>query len=95
MVLICIYPPLNNVFVGYVLGAGSMGGKGCVVITWRESKSVIKDLIGGDGLTSIPLRAPASNTYQLYVRPVVDADKKNIYSVQRSDVEKISSCGSE
>lgn len=95
MALICICPPLNNLFVGYVLGVGSMGGKGCVVITWREGKSVINELVGDVGLTSIPLRAPASNTYQLYVRPVVDNDKKHIYFVQRSDVEKISSCGSE
>lgn len=91
--LVCIYPPLNGVFVGYVLGAGSLGGKGCVILTWREGSKIINELQRrGVGPDSVELRIPASTTYYYYARVVAKGESSEIYSIQRSDVAKLSAC---
>ncbi|MCW2293232.1 hypothetical protein M2262_003282 [Pseudomonas sp. BIGb0408] len=91
MVVISVYSPINNFFVGYVLGVGAMGGRGCVVYTWRDDEGVVKELSDAGFRKSVNLRVPASSTDYFYARPW-DDESKNIYVIPRSDILKIEDC---
>lgn len=93
MFVVCMLPPLNHFFVGYVMQSSATGGRGCTVFTWKEKADVLPGLKqGGQGPQSVPLRVPMAIPGTYFVRPWDGSWGKDIAQVPAADVAKASNC---
>jgi len=93
MFAVCMLPPLNHFFVGYVMQSSATGGRGCTVFTWKEKADVLSGLKqGGQGTLSVPLRIPMAIPGTYFVRPWDGSWGSDIAPVPAADVAKASNC---
>lgn len=95
ILVVCIMPPLNQVFVGYAMSSSATGGRGCTVFVWTEESKVLPELRSEDDrLKSVDLRIPMAARDIFYTRPWQNGVSKEIALVPYASVAKVMECDS-
>lgn len=95
ILVVCIMPPLNQVFVGYAMSSSATGGRGCTVFVWTKESKVLPELRSEDDrLKSVDLRIPMAARDIFYTRPWQNGVSKEIALVPYASVAKVMECDS-